>query len=201
MKEFLTEGAAEVVGGVGAAVKLFWPVAFGYLAIVLIFAAAGFFTRLDSMAATVALLLSGVTGAVYIFLALCQGAVGWHRRVLLNETPGWISPIPRRRSLKYALAVLAFAIIFLIGHVVISSYTRPYLHSIFTSPLGNIDLTHAPVEVLERWRMAVFFPISPYARLNRTMARSRMASIIPQGWSARCSSSISCLPCWGRSTP
>lgn len=156
MKAFLTEGAAEVLGGIGAAVKLFWPVAFGYLAMVLISAVADLFATLDSMAATVALLLTSVVGAVYVFLALCQGAVGWHRRVLLNEAPGWISPIPCRRSLKYALAVLAFVIIFLIGHVAVSSYTLPYLHSIFTSSFGGIDLTNAPVEVLERWRLVVW---------------------------------------------
>jgi MFS family permease len=156
MKAFLTEGAAEVLGGIGAAVKLFWPVAFGYLAMVLISAVAGFFAALESTAATVALLLSGVAGAVYVFLALCQGAVGWHRRVLLKQTASWISPIPRRRSLKYALAVLTFVIIFLIGHMAISSFTLPYLHSIFTSSLGGIDLTNAPVEVLERWRLAVW---------------------------------------------
>jgi len=102
------------------------------------------------------LLLTSVAGVVYVFLALCQGAVGWHRRVLLKQTDSWISPIPRRRSLKYALAVLTFVIIFLIGHMAISSFTLPYLHSIFTSSLGGIDLTNAPVEVLERWRLAVW---------------------------------------------
>lgn len=156
MRAFLAEGAAEVLGGLGAAVKLFWPVAFGYLAMIAIFAAAGVVEALDSTTGPLVLILTGVVGAVYVFLALCQGAVGWHRRVILNETASWISPIPRRRSLKYALAVLAFVIIFLIGHVAVSYYTLPYLHSIFTSPLGDIDMTNAPAEIRERWRLAVW---------------------------------------------
>lgn len=156
MRAFLTEGAAEVLGGLGAAVKLFWPVAFGYFAMFAIFAAAGVVEALDSTTGPLVLILTGVVGAVYMFLALCQGAVGWHRRVILNETARWISPIPRRRSLKYALAVLAFVVIFLIGHVAVSYYTLPYLHSIFTSPLGDIDMTNAPAEIRERWRLAVW---------------------------------------------
>jgi hypothetical protein len=156
MKAFLTEGAAEVLGGIGAAVKLFWPVVFGYLAIVLIFAVAGFFATLDGTAGTLALLLSGVAGAAYMFLALCQGAVGWHRRVLLKETAGWISPMPRRRSLEYALAVLAFVAVFLIGQMAMSYATWPFLQAILAPPLGGIDLTNAPVEVLERLRATLW---------------------------------------------
>ncbi len=155
MRAFLTEGAAEVLGGLGVAVKLFWPAAFGYFALIAIFAVAGLFAVLDSPSGAIALMLAGLAGAVYVFLALCQGAVGWHRRVILNETASWISPIPRRRSLKYALAVLAFVVIFLIAHMATSYYTLPYLHSIFTSPFGDIDMTNAPVEIAERWRLAV----------------------------------------------
>lgn len=156
MRAFLAEGADEVLSGIGAAVKLFWPAVFGYLVLMALFGGAGFFAVLEGTTGVVAVLLSGLIGAVYIFLALCQGAVGWHRRILLNEAVAWISPIPRLRGLKYALAVLVFVIIFLIAHMVISSYTLPYLHAKFTSSLGGIDLTNAPVEVLEQWRMAVW---------------------------------------------
>lgn len=159
MKALLGHGFAETVGGLGAAVKLFWPVAFIYLVVIAAAAVSGYFAMLDDTSDVTFLLtfvLSGLVAMVYAFLALCQGAVGWHRRVLLNETAQWASLVPRLRSLKYALAVLAFLVIFLIGHMAISSVTLPYLHSVFTSPLGEIDLTNAPAETLEIWRRAVW---------------------------------------------
>ncbi len=156
MATFLIEGCQEVLRGPGAAMKLFWPVALAYLMAMVIGAVLGFFAAAESPVGAVALLLAGIIAAVYSFLAFCQGAVGWHRRMLLNEAADWISPIPRLRGLRYALAVFVFCLIYLIGHLFISTYTLPYLHSVFTSELDGIDLTNAPVDQLEIWRKAVW---------------------------------------------
>lgn len=156
MIAFLVAGYRDAFRGLGAAVKLFWPVVLVYLVEVAVGAGMGIFAMADSLAGTFVLVFFVLAMTIYAFLALCQGAAGWHRRILLNEAAGWASPVPRLRSLKYALAVIVFGVIFLVGHLAVTYYSLPYLHSIFTSPLGDIDLTHAPADQLEIWRKAVW---------------------------------------------
>lgn len=156
MTALLIKGYIDVYRGIGAALRLFWPVAAIYLVMIFGAAVLGFFAALESDARVVTFLFVALAAALYTFFALCHGAVCWHRRILLNKAPRWISPIPSLRSLKYALAVFIFVLIFLIGHMAVTSVTLPYLHSVFTSALGDIDFTNAPVDQLELWRRAVW---------------------------------------------
>jgi|GEM_PF-6816026 len=156
MTALLAEGFADTYRGIGAALRLFWPVAATYLVMIVAAGVLGFFAALESEARVLSFFLVALAVTIYAFFALCQGAVGWHRRILLNEAARWISPIPSSRGLRYALAVFIFIVIFLIGHLAISSVTLPYLHSVFTSALRGMDLTNAPVEQLELWRRAVW---------------------------------------------
>lgn len=159
MDRFLRDGFAEVAGGLGGAVKFFWPVFLVYVVMGVLGIGFGYFAfTSDVPDVTFFLLYFIIIFAVlfYIFLALCQGAVAWHRRIVLNEPARWISPLPRLRGLKYAWAVFLFSLIFMIGYLIIASFTLPYLHSIFTATLGQIDLTKAPVEQMEAWRRAVW---------------------------------------------
>jgi len=159
MDRFLRDGFAEVAGGLGAVVKCFWPVFLIYVAMGVLGIGFGYFVITSDVPDLTFLLLYFIivfVVLIYVFLALSQGAVAWHRRVVLGEAARWISPIPRLRSLKYAWAVFLFSLIFMITYLVIASFTLPYLHSIFTAAVGQIDLTTAPVEQLEAWRRAVW---------------------------------------------
>ncbi|MBK1867747.1 hypothetical protein [Taklimakanibacter albus] len=159
MDRFLRDGFGEVAGGLGAVVKSFWPVFLVYIAMGVVGVGFGYFVMTSDAPDLTFLLLYFIivfVVLIYIFLALSQGAVAWHRRVVLGEAARWISPIPRLRSLKYAWAVFLFSLVFMISYLIIASFTLPYLHSIFTASIGQIDLTKAPAEQLEAWRRAVW---------------------------------------------
>lgn len=159
MDGFLRHGFAEVAGGLGAALKFFWPVFLVYLAMGVLGLGLGYFWIGQDVPDFLFFLIYFViifAAIISTFLVLCQGAVAWHRRIVLNEPARWISPVPRLRSLKYAWAVFLFALIFLAGYLGLSFFLLPVLDATFTSPLGQIDLSKAPVEQLEAWRRAVW---------------------------------------------
>lgn len=159
MKVFLVEAFLDAVDGIRAAVKLFWPVFLIYAAMSILGLGLGYFTieaDVPDVAFFLIYFLVAFAAIIYVFLALCQGAVAWHRRVVLAEPTRWISPIPRLRSFKYAWAVFLFTLIFMIGYLCIAAFALPYLHSIFTATLGQIDPTQPSVEQMEAWRRAVW---------------------------------------------
>lgn len=156
MNALLIEGYTDVYRNIGAALRLFWPVVATYLVMILVAGVLGFFAALETDTAMLSLLLVGLAATLYVFLALCQGAVGWHRRLLLGEEPGWISPVPRRRGLQYALAAFVYALFFLAAHFLTSYFIRPQLQSWLSPQLyRDFDFTNASVEQLDALREAM----------------------------------------------
>lgn len=157
MTALLSEGFVDTYRGIGAALRLFWPILLilllAYSLVYLLTHLAKTASAIENPLAGIALIIGIFAMLIYLLFVLCQGAVGWHRKFLLNETAGWISPIPGRRAFKYSLAVLAFIVVFLIGHLLISSYTLPYLHARFASSIQSTDFTNP--ERLEAWHRAV----------------------------------------------
>ncbi|WP_119392093.1 hypothetical protein [Taklimakanibacter lacteus] len=143
MKALLIEGLNDACRNIGSALGLFWPL----LAMVVLIYGVSFLLATAWFSAETAasgwVVAAALTGffivLVYLFFILCQGAVGWHRRVLLNEAPGWISPIPKRRSLKYALAASLFILMFLIAHMIIGSFLLPIVAQWMVPMMQEVD--------------------------------------------------------------
>ncbi len=169
MKALLIEGLTDARRNLGSALRLFWPVlAVPVLAYGTFFLTAAAWFSAETAAASGLVAAAMLTGFlivfVYLFLILCQGAVGWHRRVLLNEAPGWISPIPERRALKYALAAFLFILMFLIAHIIIGSLLLPIVAERIFPMMEKIDPASAVPDQLDAmWKimlpvqLAMFF--------------------------------------------
>lgn len=155
MTALLTAGLADANRNIGAALKLFWPVAAIYLVMILAAGVLGFFAALESELAFLAFTLINLLAFLYMFIALCQGAVGWHRRILLAERPRWASLLPRQRSFQYALAVIVLGLFFVIAYIAVGLLAAPFLYDTLTS-LPDINFNNAPIEQLEARRKAMW---------------------------------------------
>jgi hypothetical protein len=160
MKTLLSEGFAEICRNLGAALRLFWPsallLAFNVLLTISV-GAVKYTASFDSAPlVSAALLIGGVALIIYLLLVLCQGAVGWHRKLLLNEYPKWVSLIPSRRSLKYAVPVVAFVLLMLVGFLLALQMIQPYGAQLITTAYQELNITGSPtIEQLEALRRAM----------------------------------------------
>jgi hypothetical protein len=143
MKTLLLEGFDDAWRNLGGVVRLFWPLlamlvlAYG---ISFLMVTAWFTSNAaDNLSLMAAWLIGVFIVAVYLFFVLCQGAVGWHRRVLLNEAPRWVSPLPGRRGLKYALAAFLFVLMFLVAQLIVGSLLMPLMSSLIIPMMQDID--------------------------------------------------------------
>lgn len=159
MKTLLIQGFNDAWRGLGAALHLFWPV----LACVAAMWSVGFLLgyyavmEADNFVALIAYFFIALCALIYVFFALCQGAVGWHRRLILGEAAKWISPLPRRRAFQYAWAVFLFCLAVAVLHIVASFAVLPLLqHELMT--VVDVDTSTPPIDQLETWRLA-FRPI------------------------------------------
>jgi hypothetical protein len=153
MTALLTAGLADANRNIGAAVKLFWPVAAIYLVMILTAGVLGFFAALESGLALLTFTLGNLIAFLYMFIVLCQGAVGWHRRILLAETPTWASLLPRQRAFQYALAIIVLGLFLVIAHMAVGLFAAPFLYDSIAS-LPDINFDNAPIEQLEVRRKA-----------------------------------------------
>ncbi len=92
MNAFLIEGFTDAYRNLGAALRLFWPLLaimlLGYV-VSFMLAAAWFSSDAADNPRLLVMWPIGVFGVLtYILFIVCQGAVSWHRRVLLNENSG-----------------------------------------------------------------------------------------------------------------
>ena len=156
MKTLLIQGFGDAFHGLGAALRLFWPILACIVAMWLFGFLLGYSgVMADGWGAAILLLLLSLCSLIYVFFALCQGAVGWHRRLILGETTGWISPLPRRRAFQYALAVFLFGLAVVVLYFIIGFVFLPFIQSEFLATLPNIDTSTAPVDQLEAWQKAM----------------------------------------------
>ena len=167
MHAFLSEGFNDTYRNIGSALRLFWPVLaimlLGY-AISFLLAAAWISENTANDLKLLGMWLVAVFAVlIYVFFIVCQGAVGWHRRVLLNETPGWISLIPRRRAFQYALAVFLFVLMFVIAQMVVGFLLMPLMASWMIPMLQDFDTTGNPVDQLEAaWKIMLPIQIAMF---------------------------------------
>jgi hypothetical protein len=156
MNRLLIEGLTNVYRSLGAALRLFWPIAalFFLMALFGPVKVSGNF-KTDPLG-SIAILTVGLTLLIYLFLMLCQGAVGWHRKLLLNEYPVWVSLIPPWRALQYALPVVTFLLLMLVGLVLEMLVTQAYELQFMTKAYGELKITDNPTtEQLEALRHAL----------------------------------------------
>lgn len=159
MKVLLIEAFLDAVDGIRAAVKLFWPI-WGIMALGIVLVASFGNLRVsgnfkEAPLVSLAMFAAALSILAYIFVIFCQGAVGWHRRLLLNEKARWTSPIPARRSLQYALPAFVFALAIWIGMVVFTSLVLPVLVSLFAASFQGLTPTaNSSLEDLDAYRKA-----------------------------------------------
>jgi hypothetical protein len=159
MQAFLIEAYLDAFRGLGAAVKLFWPILTLALALVTTPSTAGTFKFTANFAAapftTLAMIAGFVALASYVFIIFCQGAVGWHRRLLLHENPRWTSLVPARRSLQYAWPAFLFALITWICLMIVMAIVLPRLSARLTATIQDLNLGPNPtIEQLDAFRRA-----------------------------------------------
>lgn len=160
MKAFLLEGYLDAVTGLWAAVKLFWPFLVLFAISIGTLVTVGNFrvtTNFDTAPwATLVIVVGMLALFAYFFVLLCKGAVGWHRRLLLGERAQWLSPIPSRRSLQYALPAILFVFVMWAALAVVTFTVLPRLLTWFAASLQGLNLTPNPtIEELENFRRAV----------------------------------------------
>jgi hypothetical protein len=159
MKTLLMDGFSDAYRNLGAALRLFWPqlvifvLVFAILILVGNFQYKTDFSTEPVLSLIFFILIFGIW--IYLFLILCQSAVGWHRRLLLHEKAQWMSPIPRRRSLQYALPAVLFLAVTLVGLALMAYFLLPYLGSALLAKAQEIGLGSNPtIEQYEAFRKA-----------------------------------------------
>lgn len=173
MIAFLVEGYRDALRGLGAAVKLFWPLLVLFALNIILLTIVGNFKVTSNFKTapltSLVLIVGFLSFAGYVFTILCQGAVGWHRRLLLDERSRWISPIPSRRALQYALPAFLFTIAMWIGLMSFTFLVLPHMGAWLTATVQGLNLTANPtIEQLEAFRLAAM-PIN-FAILASTIA-------------------------------
>lgn len=156
MKALLIEGFIEVYKGLGAALRLFWPMVV-FLSLLALTGPLQVFGNLKTDPfGSIAIFVLGLSLTIYLFVMVCQGAVGWHRKLLLNEYARWAPLIPNRRSLKYAVPVVAFILLMLVGVILASQMIKPYGLQVMTAAYDELKITGSPtIEQLEALRRAL----------------------------------------------
>jgi hypothetical protein len=159
MKAFLIEAFLDAVDGLWASVKLFWPIwGLMVLSIVLvsIFGNLRFSGNFkEAPLASWTIFVTALAVIAYIFVIFCQGAVGWHRRLLLHENARWTSLIPARRSLQYALPAFLFVLAIWIGLALFTFLILPFLVSLFAASFQGLTPTaNSSLEDLDAYRKA-----------------------------------------------
>lgn len=159
MRAILIQAFLDAVDGLWASVKLFWPIWGLSVSTFVIAVSVGnlrfsgnmYEKPLHSLA-----ILAGIVAIIaYVFIIFCQGAVGWHRRLLLNERARWISPIPSRRSLQYALPAFLFAIALWGSLLLFSFLVLPHLLNWLAASLQGIAPTaNSTLDELDAFRKA-----------------------------------------------
>lgn len=159
MKAFLIEAFLDAVDGLWASVKLFWPIwGLVVLGIVLVstfgnLRVSGNFKEAPLL--SVAIFAAALAIIAYVFVIFCQGAVGWHRRLLLDEKARWTSLIPARRSLQYALPAFLFVLAIWVGLALFTFLVLPFLVSLFAASFQGLTPTaNSSIEDLDAYRKA-----------------------------------------------
>lgn len=159
MKAFLIEAFLDAVDGLWASVKLFWPI-WGLMVLSIILVTSFGNLRFsgnfkEAPLASWAILAAALAVIAYIFVIFCQGAVGWHRRLLLHEKARWTSLIPARRSLQYALPAFLFVLAIWIGLALFTFLVLPFLVRLFAASFQGLTPTaNSSIEDLDAYRKA-----------------------------------------------
>lgn len=159
MMDFLIQGYRDAFRGLGAAAKLFWPLLVLFaLSMVLLTTIGNFKVTSNFQTAPLVSLLLFVGMLLsfgYVFVILCQGAVGWHRRLLLGERSHWISPLPSRRALQYALPAFLFVVVMWIALMLYAVFVLPQMAASLLASVQGLNLTTNPTtEQLDAFRRA-----------------------------------------------
>jgi hypothetical protein len=160
MKTLLKNGFSDAYRNRGAALRLFWPMVVLLilgLALDLLFGQVKYTVQFKDQPLVAAALSIGILALlIYLFLLLCQGAVGWHRKLLLNEYPKWASLIPSRRSMKYAVPVIAYVLLMMVGFFLALLMIQPYGVQLMTATYQELRIAGNPtMEQLEVLRQAM----------------------------------------------
>lgn len=160
MRTYLIEGYVHAVEGLWAAVKLFWPIWMLSVALFVTTLSVGNLRFSGNFKEEPLLTLSALAGAIafiaYNFIIFCQGAVGWHRRLLRNERARWISPIPQRRSLQYALPAFLFIFIMFAVLIAFGVVVLPRVGAWYATSTQGLQLPPNPtLDQLEAYRRTV----------------------------------------------